>query len=82
MFTFTADEVVYMLAHIDEDRSPILIGVTCMLLVLCIAAASARFLARRITRASLAVDDYLVLAALVRYLWMEAFGIRAYLMIF
>lgn len=66
MFTFTDDEVVYMITHINEDRGPILIGVTCMLLVLCIAATSARFLARRITRAPLAADDYLVLAALVR----------------
>lgn len=82
MFTFTAEEVVYMLAHIDEDRGPILIGVSCMLLVLCVGATSARFLARRITRAPLAADDYLVLAALVRHLWREAFGIRAYLMIF
>ena len=74
MFTFTPDEVVYMLAHIDEDRSPVLIGVSCMLLVLCIAATSARFLARRITRAPLAADDYLVLTALVRYLWMKDLG--------
>ena len=71
-----------MLAHIHEDRGPILIGVTCMLLVLCIAATSARFLARRITRAPLATDDYLVLAALVRNLEIKALEIRAYLMIF
>lgn len=65
-----------MLAHIHEDRGPILIGVTCMFLVLCITATSARFLARRITGAALAADDYLVLAALVRDLWLEALIIR------
>lgn len=66
MFTFTSEEIVHMLAHIHDDRGPILIGVTCMFLVLCITATSARFLARRITRAALAADDYLVLTALVR----------------
>ena len=71
-----------MLAHIHDDRGPILIGVTCMFLVLCITATSARFLARRITRASLAADDYLALAALVRDFWLEALGIGAHPTIF
>ena len=69
-----------MLAHENENRAPILIGVTCMLLVLCIAATSARFFARRITRAPLAADDYLVLAALVRDLWVEVLEIRLHLL--
>lgn len=65
-FTFTPEEIRYMLLHIHDDRGPILIGVTCMFLVLCFTATSARFLARRVTRAPIAADDYLVLAALVR----------------
>ena len=66
LFTFTPEEIRYMLSHLHEDRGPILIGVNCMFLVLCFTATGARFLARRITRAPIAADDYLVLAALVR----------------
>lgn len=55
-----------MLLHLHENRGPTLIGVTCMFLLLCFTTTSARFLARRVTRAPLAVDDYLVLIALVR----------------
>lgn len=59
-----------MLSHIDDDRGPMLVGVTSMSLVLCFTATSARFLARRITQATLAVDDFLALVALVGDLWL------------
>lgn len=55
-----------MISNLDEDRGPMLIGVTSMLLVLCFAATGARFLARRVTRTALAADDYVIIVALVR----------------
>jgi hypothetical protein len=63
-----------MISNLDEDRGPILIGVTSMLLVLCFTATGARFLARRVTRTALAADDYVIIAALVRCPWSWEIG--------
>ena len=41
------------------------IGVTCILLVLCILAVMGRLIARRIKRTALGADDYLAIVALV-----------------
>ena len=48
----------------DDVRN--LIGITCMLLVLCALAVGGRFKARRMTKAKWGCDDYLTLIALVR----------------
>lgn len=48
----------------DEDGD-IVIGITCMLLVLCTMAVVARILARRISKLRLEADDYLALIGLV-----------------
>ena len=65
-FTLSLEELQHELQHIHENRGSIVIGVASMLLVLCFTVTAARFFARWITRAPFAVDDYLVLIALVR----------------
>lgn len=52
-------------AHYFIEAGEALIGVTCMLLVLCMAAVAGRLAARRMTRAALQADDYISLLALV-----------------
>lgn len=65
-FTFAPEELQHEILHIHDDQGPVVTGVTCMLLVLCFIATSARFLARWVARAPFAADDYLILIALVR----------------
>ncbi|KAL2053800.1 hypothetical protein ABVK25_005729 [Lepraria finkii] len=50
---------------ITKEQGDVLIGVTCMLLTLCLAAVGGRLLARRMVKASLEADDYLAVGALV-----------------
>lgn len=50
---------------VNDDAGDTIIGITCMLLVLCIAAVVARILARRISKLRLEADDYLALIGLV-----------------
>lgn len=50
---------------LDDHATNILIGVTSMLLVLCIVAVGGRLLARRMSKVKLEADDYLVVIALV-----------------
>lgn len=55
-------------ALIGHETRAALIGITCMLLVLCIAAVAGRVAARRIARAALQADDYISALALVSQL--------------
>ena len=59
-------EIQYEVEHIHQNRAPDIIAsyVTCLSLA-CIAVVL-RFVARRISRASLQADDMTILAALVR----------------
>lgn len=50
---------------LDDHDVNILIGITSMLLVLCIIAVGGRLLARRMSKVHLEADDYLVVIALV-----------------
>lgn len=50
---------------LDDHDVNILIGITSMLLVLCITAVGGRLLARRMSKVHLEADDYLVVVALV-----------------
>ena len=50
---------------VDDDVNT-LIGVTSMLLALCILAVGGRLLARRMSKVELEADDYLIMIALVR----------------
>lgn len=51
---------------VNDDAGDTIIGITCMLLVLCTAAVLTRTLARRINKLRLEADDYLALIGLVR----------------
>ena len=53
------------LAEINNEQGRILIGFTCMFLVLCVACVVGRLLARHKVRVSLEADDYLAIVALV-----------------
>ena len=48
-----------------KEQGKVLIGVTCMLLTLCLASVGGRLLARRMMRAGIEADDHLAVAALV-----------------
>lgn len=48
-----------------DDQTSTVIGIACMVVVLCSAAVSGRFLARWMLKARIEVDDYATLAALV-----------------
>lgn len=50
---------------INDEAANTIIGITCMLLVLCIAAVVGRILARRNLKLRIEADDYLALVALV-----------------
>ena len=61
---------------LDDHDVNILIGITSMLLVLCIMAVGGRLLARRMSKVHLEADDYLVVIALVNsspILWILSF---------
>ena len=51
--------------QVTAREGRLLLGLTCFFLVLCVAAVTARVASRRITRASIQADDYLVFLALV-----------------
>ena len=53
------------LADINYEQGRIVIGFSCMFLVLCLACVVGRLLARHKARVSLEADDYLALVALV-----------------
>lgn len=53
------------LAAINKEEGRILIGFTCMFLVLCVACVVGRLLARHKVRVSLEADDHLAIVALV-----------------
>ena len=53
------------LADINNEQGRIVIGFSCMFLVLCLACVVGRLLARHKARVSLEADDYLALVALV-----------------
>ena len=51
---------------VNDDAGDTIIGIACMLLVLCTAAVVTRILARRFMKLRLEADDYLALIGLVR----------------
>ena len=58
-------EIAYQEAHLRNNKGPIIIGVSSMLLVLSTTAVILRVVARRIKRVILAEDDYLIFLAQV-----------------
>lgn len=59
-------EVQYQLAHIHEDRASAIIISHAVLLPLAVIAVVARFIARRLCKAHIGLDDYMIVVALVR----------------
>lgn len=59
-------EIQYELEHIRQDRAPNIIASYAICLSLACIAVVLRFVARRISRASLQADDFTVAIALVR----------------
>lgn len=49
----------------SPDWGPIIIGISCMLLVICSAAVAGRLAARRMAKVALEADDFVALLALV-----------------
>ena len=58
-------ELAYQEAHIRDNKGPIIIGVSIMLLVLSTTAVGLRVVARRMRELPLAADDYLIFLAQV-----------------
>ena len=58
----------------DNTEGPLVIGITCMLLTLCLAAVGGRLVARRMEKVRLEADDYLAIVSLVKTL---LFGYRS-----
>ena len=65
------------LAGIDEEQGRILIGFTCIFLVLCLACVLGRLLARHKVRLSLEADDYIAVVALVSNVVFGSFKSKA-----
>ena len=66
MPTFTPEQIAFQNEHINDDKRPTVIGVTCVLLVLTFAAVGARLTARKITKVKLSFDDYCIFVAQVK----------------
>ena len=61
----TQKEIDYQLAHIDEDRSVALIVSHTICLVLAGFAIVLRLIARRMSKAAIKADDYMIIVAFV-----------------
>lgn len=59
-------ELEYQLAHINQNLGPTIIGFCAMLLAISSIAVRLRLYAKTLTSSGLGVDDYLIVAALVR----------------
>ncbi|PVH93775.1 hypothetical protein DM02DRAFT_695121 [Periconia macrospinosa] len=59
-----ADELAYQLANKDQNRGPIIIIVSSLLLGLSTAAVIARFVARRVLKVKIGWDDWLTIPSL------------------
>lgn len=61
----TQEEIDYQLIHIDEDRSEALVVSHTICLVLAGIAIILRLIARRISKAAIKADDYMIILAFV-----------------
>ena len=66
MSALTPEQIDFEKGHIDDDRGPMLVGVTCMFLVLTSAAIGARLAARKMIKLKLSFDDYCIFVAQVK----------------
>jgi len=65
MHNFTAEELAYMQAHIDETRVPDIYWIYCSAIVVAVISTLLRVLAKTYTRNGIALDDYLAACAVI-----------------
>lgn len=68
MASFSPSEMQYQLDHIQDNRAPAFIACYATCLALAFIAVLLRFIARRISRASVLADDWWILVSLVCHL--------------
>ena len=74
-----SSEVQYQLAHIHEDRASDIVISHAVVLPLAVIAVVARFIARRLCKAHIGLDDYMIVVALVRLILSQnSFSTRGY----
>ena len=61
-------EIHYQLNHIHDDRSKGIVISNAVVLPLAFIAVTARFISRRLCKARIEIDDYMIIAALVRFM--------------
>ena len=59
-------EIQYQLTHIHEDHSSDIVVSHIICITLATVAVALRFVSRRVCRAAILSDDYMIIAALVR----------------
>lgn len=74
MGLLSPDEVHYQLAHVHDDRSPELYASQIICYVLACIAVALRLISRRLVRAKLQHDDYMIFVALVGLTRTHDFG--------
>lgn len=62
-----AQEIQYQLAHIHQDRSNEIVVSHGVCIVIAVVAVILRFSSRRLCKAPLLADDYMIIVALVRF---------------
>ena len=65
MHNFTAEELAYMQAHVDETRVPDIYWIYCSAIVVAVISTLLRVLAKTYTRNGIALDDYLAACAVI-----------------
>ena len=62
-----AQEIQYQLAHIHQDRSNDIVVSHSICIVIAVVAVVMRFSSRRLCKAPILADDYMIIVALVRF---------------
>ncbi|KAL8841867.1 MAG: hypothetical protein Q9170_000740 [Blastenia crenularia] len=65
MAGMTPSEILYQTEHIQDDRSPDVIGASVTMAILATAAVTLRFVCRKQMKVAISYDDYFMLVALV-----------------
>ena len=64
--SLSPEEIAYQEANINDDRQPEFIIASVICLTAAYTAVALRFFARRLVKAGLQIDDWVILTALVR----------------
>ena len=77
----TPSEIQYQLAHINDDRASDIVISHAVVLPLAVTAVILRFISRRLCKARLGADDFMIIAALIFAIGEGIGGILCELMI-